>query len=172
VPLPVSPIESCGFCALLSIVSVPIRAPKAVGENRTVTVHLDLGLIVAPHPFAAAKSPPAAMLENVTVVVLLLFSIVTCLGLLTPPFPNTTLPSLSWSGDTLSVTGTGVIVGVAVGVTVAVGLAVGVAVAVAVAVRVAVAVAVGVRVAVLVAVRVALAVAVEVAVAVAVLVAV
>jgi hypothetical protein len=46
-------------------------------------VHLDLGPIVAPHPRTIAKSPPAVIVENVTGVVLLLFAIVTCRGLLT-----------------------------------------------------------------------------------------
>jgi hypothetical protein len=152
--------------ASLLIVSVPPRAPSAVGLNVTLTEHLDLGPIVAPHPFTIAKSPLATILENVTGVVLLLFAIVIFLGLLTAPGPNTTLPSLAARGETLSANGTVVAVGVAVGVDVAVG----VEVAVAVAVRVGVADETGVRtaegVAVGVAVEVVVAVAVEVAVAV------
>ena len=129
-----------------------------------LTEHLDLGPTVAPHPSTIAKSPLAPMLENVTGVVLLLFEIVIFLGLLTAPFPNTTLPSLRTCGETLSATGTVVAVGVAVGVRVAVAVAVGVAVAVTTGVRTAD----GVGVAVAVEVAVAVAVAVEVAVAVAV----
>ena len=110
------------------MVSVPPRVPRAVGEKVTVTEHLDLGPIVTPHPLTIAKSPLATMLENVTAVVLLLFWIVTCWGLLTAPLPNTTLPSLSRCGETLSATGTAVAVGVAVGVEVAVAVSVAVAV--------------------------------------------
>ncbi len=91
-----------------------------------LTEHLDLGPIVAPHPFTIAKSPLLTMLENVTGVVLLLFEIVIFLGLLTAPFPNTTLPSLRTCGETFSATGTVVAVGVAVGVDVAVAVAVAV----------------------------------------------
>ena len=110
--------------ALLLIVSVPPRVPSAVGLKVTVTEHLDLGPIVAPHPFTIAKSPLLTMPENVTRVVLLLFEIVIFLGLLTAPFPNTTLPSLRTCGETLSATGTVVAVGVAVGVDVSVAVAV------------------------------------------------
>lgn len=160
--------------ALLLIVSVPPREPSAVGLKVTVTEHLDLGRIVAPHPLTIAKSPLATMLENVTGVVLLLFAIVTFFGLLTLPFPNTTLPSLRARGETFNANGTGVVVGVAVGVVVAVAVAValatgvrtadGLAVGVAVCVEVCVAVAVVVKVAVDVAVDDALAVAVAVCV--------
>jgi len=80
---------------LLLIVSVPPRTPSAVGVKVTLTVHLDLAPIVAPHPDTIAKSPLAAMLEKMTGVVLLLFWIVTFLGLLVAPCPNTTLPRLS-----------------------------------------------------------------------------
>jgi hypothetical protein len=160
--------------ALLLMLSVLLCAPSAVGLKVTLTEHLDFGPIVAPHPFTIAKSPLATMLENETGVVLLVFAIVTFLGLLTAPFPNTTLPSLRTCGDTLSATGTVVAVGVAVGVDVAVAVAVGVAVTVATGVRTAegvgvgVAVEVAVKVAVAVAVVVAVPVAVEEAVAVAV----
>ena len=154
--------------ALLLMVSVPLRAPGAVGLNVTLTEHLDFGPIVAPHPFTIAKSPLASMLEKVTGVVLLLFAIVIFLGLLTAPAPNTTLPSLTACGETLSATGTVVAVGVAVGVNVAVG----VDVAVAVAVRVGVADETGVRTAEGVPLGVAVEVAVAVAVAVGVAVAV
>jgi hypothetical protein len=164
--------------ALLLMLSVPPREPRAVGLNVTVTEHLDLGPIVAPHPFTIAKSPLATMPENVTAMVLLLFAILICLGLLTAPFPNTTLPRFNARGETLSPAGTAVVVGVAVGVDVAVADAVGVAVAtgvrtgegvaVAVEVEVAVEVAVAVELAVAVAVEVAVDVAVDVAVAVAV----
>ena len=135
-----------------------------------VTEHLALGPIVVPHPFTIAKSPLATMLVNVTGVVLLLFEIVTFLGLLTAPFPNTTLPSLRTCGETLSATGTVVAVGVAVGVDVAVAVAVGVAVTTGVrtADGVGVGVAVEVAVAAVVAVEVAVAVAVGEAVTVAV----
>src|ERR1700722_6040282 len=166
--MPVRPTEVGELFALLLIMSMPPRAPSAVGLNVMVTEHLDLGPIVAPHPFTIAKSPLVAMLEKVTGVVLLLFAIVIFLALLTAPFPNTTLPSLRTRGETLSATGTAVAVGVAVGVDVAVAVAVGVAdatgvrtadgvgvaveVAVAVAVEVVVAVAVGEAVAVTVAV--------------------
>ena len=131
---------------------MPSRVPKPVGENRIVTGHWDLGPIVAPQPLTIAKSPLVMILENVTRMVLLLFMIVMCLGLLTAPSPNTTLPRLSLCGETCSSSGTAVAVGVAVGVAVAV--AVAVAVLVAVAVAVAVLVAVAVAVAVLVAVDV------------------
>jgi hypothetical protein len=158
--------------ALLLMLSVPLRVPAAVGLKVIVTEHLALGPTVAPHPFTIAKSPLAAMLENVTGVVLLLFEIEIFLGLLTAPFPNTTLPSLRTCGETLSATGTVVVVGVAVGVdvTVAVAVAVGVAVTVATGVRTAdgVGVAVAVEVALAVAVEVAAAVLVGEAVAVAV----
>jgi hypothetical protein len=137
-----------------------------------LTEHLDFGPTVAPHPFTIAKSPVAAMLENVTGVVLLLFNIVTFLGLLTAPFPNTTLPSLRTCGETLSATGTVVAVGVAVGVRVAVAVTVGVAVAVTVATGVRTAEGVGLAVAVEVAVAVAVKVTVGVAVGEAVTVAV
>ena len=142
------------------MLSVPPREPSAVGLNLTVTEHLDLGRIVAPHPLTIAKSPLAAMLENVTGVVLLLFEIVTFFGLLTLPFPNTTLPSLSARGETFNANGTGVVVGVAVGVVVAVAVTVGVGVAVALAtgVRTADGLAVGVEVGVAVAVVVEVAV--------------
>ena len=146
------------------MVSVPPREPSAVGLNLTVTEHLDLGRIVAPHPFTIAKSPLPAMLEKVTGVVLLLFAIVTFFGLLTLPFPNTTLPSLRACGDTFNATGTGVTVGVAVGVVVAVAVTVGVAVAVALAAGVRTAEGLGVGVAVCVAVAVVVEVAVDVAV--------
>ena len=106
--------------ALLLIVSVPPRLPSTVGLNVMVTEHLDLGPIVAPHPLTIAKSPLARMLVNVTGAVLLLFEIEIFLGLLTAPFPNTTLPSLRTCGETLSATGMVVVVGVAVGVDVAV----------------------------------------------------
>jgi hypothetical protein len=154
------------------MLSVPPSAPRAVGLKVTVTEHLDLGPIVAPHPFTIAKSPLAAMFENVTGVVLLLFEIVIFLGLLTASFPNTTLPSFRTCGETLSATGTVVAVGVAVGVDVAVAVAVGVAVTVATGVRTAEGVGVGVVVEVAVAVGVEVAVAVAVAEAVAVAVAV
>ena len=138
-PLPVRSTDRGELLALLLIVSVPSRPPKPVGKNRIVTLHVDLGPIVAPQPLTIAKSPLVAMLENVTGVVLLLFMIVTCLGLLTAPSPNTTLPnSTSRFGETFNVAGTAVAVGVAVGVEVAVPVAVGVAVSVAVAVAVAV----------------------------------
>ena len=152
--------------ALLLIVSVPPREPSAVGLNLTVTEHLDLGRIVAPHPLTTAKSPLATILENVTGVVLLLFAIVTFFGLLTAPFPNATLPSLRARGETFNAIGTAVVVGVAVGVVVAVAVIVGVAVAVALAtgVRTAEGLAVGVGVAVCVAVAVVVEVAVDVAV--------
>ena len=91
-----------------------------------LTEHFDLGPIVAPHPFTIAKSPLLTMLANVTGVVLLLFEIVIFFGLLTAPFPNTTLPSLRTCGETFSATGTVVAVGVAVGVDVAVAVAVAV----------------------------------------------
>lgn len=158
--------------ALLLMLSVPPREPRAVGLNVTVTEHLDLGPIVAPHPFTIAKSPLATMPENVTAMVLLLFAILICLGLLTAPFPNTTLPRFNARGETLSPAGTAVVVGVAVGVDVAVADAVGVAVAVATGVRTGEGVAVEVVVEVAVAVELAVAVAVEVAVDVAVDVAV
>jgi len=58
--------------ALLSIVRVPSLLPNPVGENVTLTVHSDLGPIVAPQSFTIAKSPLVSILENVTVVVLLL----------------------------------------------------------------------------------------------------
>jgi hypothetical protein len=154
--------------ALLLMLSVPPREPRAVGLNVTVTEHLDMGAMVAPHPFTIAKSPLATMPENVTAMVLLLFAILICLGLLTAPFPNTTLPRFNARGETLSPAGTAVVVGVAVGVDVAVADAVGVAVAVATGVRtgegVAVAVEVEVAVEVAVAVELAVAVAVDVAV--------
>jgi hypothetical protein len=146
--------------ALLLMLSVPPREPRAVGLNVTVTEHLDLGPIVAPHPFTIAKSPLATMPENVTAMVLLLFAILICLGLLTAPFPNTTLPSLRTRGETFNETGTAVGVGVAVGVDVAVADAVGVAVAVATGVRTGDGVAVEVAVEVAVAVELAVAVAV------------
>ena len=158
--------------ALLLIMSAPPRVPSTVGLKVMLTEHLDLGPIVVPHPFTIAKSPLAAMLENVTGVVLLLFEIVIFLGLLTAPFPNTTLPSLRTLGDTLSANGTVVAVGVAVGVEVAVAVEVGVAVALATGVRTAEGVAVGVAVEVEVTVAVEVAVAVAVAEAVAVAVAV
>lgn len=173
-PIPVRTTEVGELFALLLIESMPLCAPSAVGLKVTVTEHFDLGPIAAPHPFTIAKSPLAVMLENVTGVFLLLFEIVIFLGLLTAPFPNTTLPSLRTCGDTMSETGTAVAVGVAVGVDVAVTVAVGVAVALATGVRTAegvgvgVAVEVAVKVAVAVAVVVAVPVAVEEAVAVAV----
>jgi len=141
---------------------VPPRAPSTVGLKVTVTEHLDFGPIAAPHPFTIAKSPLAAMLENVTGVVLFLFEIVILLGLLTALFANTTLPSLRTRGETLRATGTMVAVGVAVGVRVAVAVAVGVAVTVATGVRTAEGVALGVPVAVAVAVAVDVVVAVAV----------
>ena len=150
--------------ALLLIVSVPPREPSAVGLNLTVTEHLDLGRIVAPHPFTIAKSPLPAMLENVTGVVLLLFAIVTFFGLLTAPFPNATLPSLRARGETFNAIGTAVVVGVAVGVVVAVAVTVGVAVAVALATGVRTAEGLAVGVAVCVAGAVVVEVAVDVAV--------
>lgn len=110
--------------ALLPIVSVPPAGPIAVGLNVTLNEHLPLGRSDAPHPFTIVKSPLATMLENVTGVVLLLFSSVTFFGLLLLPAPNTTLPSLSECGETFSAIGTGVTVGVAVGVVVAVAVAV------------------------------------------------
>ena len=113
--------------ALLLMVSVPPRVPRAVGEKVTVTEHLDLGPIVTPHPLTIAKSPLATMLENVTAVLLLLFAIVIFLGLLMALCPNTTLPSLRTCGETFSATGTAVAVGVAVGVEVAVAVAVALA---------------------------------------------
>ncbi len=115
-PLPVRLTDRGELLALLLIVSVPARVPKPVGENRIVTEHLDLGLIVASQPLTIAKSPLVTMLENVTGVVLLSFMSVTCLGLLTAPSPNTTLPSLSRFSETFSLAGTAVAVGVAVGV--------------------------------------------------------
>ena len=168
--MPVRPTDVGELFALLLIVSVPPRVPSTVGLKVMLTEHLDFGLIVAPHPFTIAKSPLARMLVNVTGAVLLLFEIVTFLGLLTAPFPNTTLPSLRTCGETLSATGTLVAVGVAVGVDVAVAVAVGVAVTVATGVRTAdgVGVAVAVEVALAVAVEVAAAVLVGEAVAVAV----
>jgi hypothetical protein len=72
-PWPVKLTELGELLALLSIASVPSRVPKAVGENRIVTLHSDLGLSVAPQPLVIMKSPLARMLENVTSVVLLLF---------------------------------------------------------------------------------------------------
>jgi hypothetical protein len=164
------PTELGELFALLLIVSVPLREPSAVGLKVTVTEHLDLGPIVAPHPLNAAKSPLATMLESVTGVVLLLLEIVTFFGLLTAPAPNTTLPSLRARGETFNAIGTAVVVGVAVGVVVAVAVRVGVALAtgvrtvegLAVGVAVCVAVAVAVEVAVDVAVDEALAVAVAV----------
>jgi len=132
------------LCALLSIVKLPVRLPNAVGEKRSVTLHFDLGPIVAPHPLTIVKSPLTPILETVTGSVLLLFWTVILCGLLWAPPPNSTLPKLISSGETFSLTGTGVTVGVAVGVLVAV--AVGVAVAVDVAVSVAVMVAVAVAV--------------------------
>lgn len=167
-PLPVSPTEPGELLALLLIVNVPSRVPSAVGLKVTVTEHLDLGPIVAPHPLTIAKSPLATMLENVTGVVLLLFRIVTFLGLLTAPVPNTTLPSLRTRGETFSATGTAVAVVVAVGVEVAVAVAVGVGVSVATGVLTAEGVPVGAAVDVAVEVDVAVAVAVGDAVAVAV----
>jgi hypothetical protein len=152
--------------ALLLMVSVPPREPRAVGLNVTVTEHLDLGPMLAPHPLTIAKSPLATMPEKVTAMVLLLFAILICLDLLMAPFPNTTLPRLRTRGETLSPTGTAVVVGVAVGVNVAVAVTVGVAVAVGVTVATGVRTADGVAVGV--AVVVAVAVAVEVAVDVAV----
>ena len=147
-PLPVR-LTDCGeLFALLLTVSVPPLVPRPVGENRIVSEHLSLGPIVAPQPLTIGKSALVTMLENVTVVVLLSFLIVTCLGLLTAPSPNTTLPRLSRRGETFSEAGTTVAVGVAVGVAVAVAVAVTVAVGVMVAVAVAVCVAVAVAVAV------------------------
>jgi hypothetical protein len=93
-PSPVSATEPGELLALLSIVRVPLRVPSAVGLKVTLTEHLDLGPIVAPHPFSAMKSPPAPTLSNVIGVVLLLFRSVTLCGLLTALFPNTTLPKL------------------------------------------------------------------------------
>ena len=169
-PIPVSPTEVGELFALLLIVSVPLSAPRAVGSKVTLTEHLDLGQIVAPHRFTIAKSPLATMLENVTGLVLLVFEIVIFLGLLMAPFPNTTLPSLRTCGETLSATGTAVAVGVAVGVDVAVGVTVatGVRTAEGVGVGVVVTVAEAVAVAVTVEVAVAVTVAVDEAVAVAV----
>ena len=129
--------------------------PRALGVNVTLTEHLRLGPIVAPHRLTIAKSSLATMLENVTGVVLLLFEIVTFFGLLLAPSPNTTLPSLRACGETINSTGTAVVVGVAVGANVEVGDVVGVAVAVGVGVSVAVAVSVAVGVAVAVVVSVA-----------------
>jgi hypothetical protein len=156
--MPVRATELGELLALLLTVSVPLRAPSVVGENVTVTMHLDLGPSVVPHPLTIAKSPLAAMLENVTGVLLLLFRIVTCFGLPMAPLPNTTLPSLSLLGETFSTAGTTVAVGVAVAVEVEVAVAVGVAVAVATGVLTGEGVAVGVAVAVEVGVAVLLAV--------------
>jgi hypothetical protein len=156
--------------ALLVIVSVPLRAPRAVGKNFTLTLHFLRGAIVEPHPLASEKSPLATMLAKVTGAVLLVFVITTRFGLLVLPPPNTTLPSLRLCGDTPSAAtgvGVGVAVGVEVGVAVGVavgvgdwtgvftGLVVGEGVEVAVAVALAVAVAVAVADAVAVEVRVA-----------------
>ena len=93
-PSPVSATAAGELLALLSIVSVPSRVPKAVGENVSVTTHLPSGPIVAPHPFSILKSPLTPMLEKVTCVVSLLFWIVTLCGLLMALLPNTTLPKL------------------------------------------------------------------------------
>jgi hypothetical protein len=152
--------------ALLVIVSVPLRAPRAVGKNFTLTLHFLRGAIVEPHPLASEKSPLATILAKVTGAVLLVFVITTRFGLLVLPPPNTTLPSWRLCGDTRSAAtgvGVGVAVGVGVGVPVGVGdwtgvftgLVVGEGVEVAVAVALAVAVAVAVADAVAVEVRVA-----------------
>jgi hypothetical protein len=172
VPVPDSETASGELVALLVIVSAPPRAPSAVGENFTVTLHFLRGAIVGPHPLTLEKSPLATMPTNVTGDILLVFVITMRFDLLVAPAPNTTLPSRRLRGDTPSAaTGVGVGVGVAVGVAlaVAVGVAVGVAdwagvftglgvgegVAEAVEVALAVAVAVGVADAVGVEVRVA-----------------
>ena len=131
--MPVRPTELGELFALLLIVSVPPREPRAVGLNVTVTEHLDLDAIVAPHPFTIAKSPLPAMLENVTGVVLLLFAIVTFFGLADGAISKRDFAELESARRDLQRDRYGVVVGVAVGVVVAVAVAVGVAVAVALA---------------------------------------
>ena len=110
--------------ALLVIVRLPARAPRAVGKNFIVTLHFFFGAIAAPHPLAREKSPVAAMLAKVTAVVPVLV-ITTRFGLLLLAAPNTTLPRFRLCGDTPSEpAGVGVAVGVRVGVVVAVGVGV------------------------------------------------
>jgi len=112
VPLPDSGTASGEFVALLVIVRVPARVPRAVGEKLIVTLHFLRGAIVGPHPLAREKSPLATMAAKVTAVVPLLV-ITTRLGLLLEPAPNTTLPRLRLCGDTPSEPdGVGVGVGV------------------------------------------------------------
>jgi hypothetical protein len=93
-PVPVSSTEPTESLALLWIVSAPLRAPSAVGENVIVTTHLPSCRIMTPHSFCILKSPLTPMLVKVTGVVSLLFWIVTLCALLTALVPNTTLPKL------------------------------------------------------------------------------
>src|SRR6266851_3403705 len=124
VPLPDRGTASGELVAVLVIVRVPVRAPRAVGENLIVTLHFLRGAIVGPHPLTREKSPLATMPANVTDDVLVLV-ITTRLGLLLAPAPKTTLPRLRLCGDTLSEpSGVGVAVGVGVGVAVGVTVAV------------------------------------------------
>src|SRR5713101_8233056 len=72
VPLPDSGTASGELVALLVIVSAPLRAPRAVGENSIVTLHFLWGANVGPHPLTREKSPLATRLANVSAAALVL----------------------------------------------------------------------------------------------------
>jgi hypothetical protein len=76
----------CGVFAALSVsVSVPLRAPAAVGVKFTLIVQLTPAareLPQVPRP-ARAKSPPTVAL-NVSVALPVLVSVVNCAALLVP----------------------------------------------------------------------------------------
>ena len=74
-PTPVSATIWGLFCALSSIVRVPLRTPEAAGVNVIVTVQLELGSRVAEQPLTCEKSPVMFMVLMLRVVLPVLVNV-------------------------------------------------------------------------------------------------
>jgi hypothetical protein len=85
VPVPFSGIV-CGLFDALSVsVSVPVRAPAAVGVNFTLIVQLAPAATVLPQvPTPAKPKSPVKLALNVRVALPVLVSVVNCAPLLVP----------------------------------------------------------------------------------------
>jgi hypothetical protein len=80
-------LADCGLPeALFVTLSVPVRAPKAVGVNVTWMVQLAAGASELPQLLVCPKSPLAAMLVIDSAAVPQLVNVTVCAALVTPRF--------------------------------------------------------------------------------------
>jgi hypothetical protein len=65
-------------------VRLPVRAPAAVGENVTLTVHEPFAAIDEPHVLVSAKSPLAEMDETEAAALVGLETVTVCAAVVVP----------------------------------------------------------------------------------------